>query len=81
MNSRIVLHACDIASHMIIFVLSDLTQNEDVILLYLTVLQKVGDFFAFLCLCLMFVSYFLPSMVTLIVASFMSVLYDKHHVV
>lgn len=50
MNSRIALHACDIASHMIIFVLSDLTQNEDVILLFLTVLQKVGDFFAFLCL-------------------------------
>lgn len=32
------------------FVLSDLTQNEDVILLYLTVLQKVGDFSAFLSL-------------------------------
>lgn len=66
-----------ILSNMMIFVLSDLSQNEDVILLYLSVLQKVGDFFAFLCPRCMLVSYFLESVVTSIMSSFVLVLYDK----
>lgn len=66
-----------ILSNMMIFVLSDLSQNEDVILLYLSVLQKVGDFFAFSCPRRMLVSYFLESVVTSIMSSFVLVLYDK----
>ena len=42
------LYNCDISSLLIYFFFFDWTQNEDVILLYLSVLQKVGDFFAFL---------------------------------